>query len=60
MSRKMDVVVSEGMRLSNVIMKDIPVGCPDIQEEMRDLEMASSVMGFHLKGPLVIRRWPEF
>lgn len=58
MKRKMEVVISEGMRLKNAIVRDIPLGCSDMQEETKDLEMASSVMGFHLKGPLVIRRWP--
>ncbi len=32
MKRKMDVVVSEGMKLKNVIIRDIPAGCPDIRE----------------------------
>jgi len=59
MKRTIQINESAGMKLKNVIIKEIPTDGADIPEELKRLDSIAKVLGFRLKGPQVIKRWPE-
>lgn len=57
MKREIEVRTTKGMRASNAIAKDLEQMFDPV-EELKRLEQMANVLGFHLKGPLIIRRYP--
>ena len=55
--RPLEVKKSKGMKLSNVIIKQIEDNS-DLERELKDLNIMANVLGFHLKGPQVIKKYP--